>query len=647
MQLATVNAPAAESEHETPASVLAAYVAHQGLTGRGNTSSERAALSFLRRLPQVQDWAGVPLDRQLAANSATRPFITFLMVSRRLRPGYDYLLARKLSSFWRDLAGSALEDDLGRFVAAARELGFSERQGSAVASQVIARLLIQSGRGLDQLTPGDFEELASAGKQREQRTGRTWKHYRGTSHTARQVLFHLDILDSPNPPMNVPLSLEQRMAEIPEALQEAFVGYLRRKTATCHPKTVSSLATRLSHFGRFLGEIDPSLTSLAELDRRRHMEPFITSLLEATSMTSGDPISVADRARRIHAVSNFLAEIAEWGWDQAPRRKLLFSSDLPRQPKPLPRYLPVDADRRLTAALSADTALNRLAADALLLQRACGLRIGELLDLELDAVHEIPEQGFWLKVPLGKLDTERMVPLDTETVTLIDRIVVTRSAGRPLPHPRDGRPAQFLFTHHGKRLGQNAVRLELQRACQEAGLDHTTPHQLRHTYATALVNAGVSLQALMALLGHVSATMSLRYGRLFDSTVRNEYERALDLAKSHIGPLTVAPAGRPGLPLFDVSSGGDWKDTPTLKSRLAGGFCLRAPAQGACPYANICEHCPSFRSDSTHLPVLAAQRQDAQALAADAEARGWIDEADRHHRLIARLDAVMAQAAGT
>jgi hypothetical protein len=79
---------------------------------------------------------------------------------------------------------------------------------------------------------------------------------------------------------------------------------------------------------------------------------------------------------------------------------------------------------------------------------------------------------------------------------------------------------------------------------------------------------------------------------------------------------------------------------------MAGGFCLRAPAQGACPYANICEHCPSFRADSTHLPVLAAQRQDAEALAADAEARGWIDEADRHSRLIARLHAVMAQAAG-
>jgi hypothetical protein len=235
-----------------------------------------------------------------------------------------------------------------------------------------------------------------------------------------------------------------------------------------------------------------------------------------------------------------------------------------------------------------------------------------------------------------------MVPLDEETVTLLDRIVATRSTGRALPHPRTGRLAQFLFTHHGKRLSQTALRHELARAADAAGLDHVSPHPLRHTYATALFNAGVSLQALMALLGHVSATMSLRYGRLFDATVKTEYERALDLAKSHIGPL---PAGRPALPLLDVT-GGDWKSAPALKARMAGGFCLRAPVQGACPYANICEHCPSFRTDATHLPVLAAQRQDAETLAADAEARGWIDEADRHRRLITRLDAVMAQAVG-
>lgn len=635
---ATVNAPAAEP----PARVLAAYTAHLTISGRGNIAYDRAARSFLRRWPQVQSWADRPLARQLAAGSATRPFVTFLMVSRRLRPGYDYLVARKLSSFWRDLTGSALQPDLDRFVAAAGELGFSERMASGVASQVIARLLIETGRGLDELTEADLTDLALACQQRQERTGRGWRHYRGAAHTARQVLFHLGALDRPAPPAQVPLPLEERMVDVAAPLRAAFIAYLQRKSATCRPKTVSSLATRLAHFGRFLADIDPELASLAALDRRRHIEPFITSLVEATNTVTGEPITLADRARRVHAVGNFLAEITEWGWQDAPPRRLVFRSDLPRLPRPLPRYLPVDADRRLTAALTDSP--NRLAADALLLQRTCGLRIGELLDLELDAVHEVPEQGSWLKVPLGKLDTERMVPLDEEAVALLDRIAATRSAGRPVPHPRTGGPAQFLFTHHGKRLGQNALRRELNRAASEAGLTHVTPHQLRHTYATALANAGVSLQALMALLGHVSAAMSLRYARLFDATVRTEYERALGLAKSHIGPL---PAGRPGLPLVDVTGGADWKAAPALKTRLAGGFCLRAPVQGACPYANVCEHCPSFRTDSTHLPVLAAQRLDAQALAADAEARGWIEEADRHRRLIDRLDAVLAQAANT
>src|SRR4029077_9621181 len=166
---------------------------------------------------------------------------------------------------------------------------------------------------------------------------------------------------------------------------------------------------------------------------------------------------------------------------------------IPRLPRPLPRYLPVDADRRLTQELAESS--YRLAADALLLQRACGLRIGELLDRELDCVHDIPGQGSWLKVPLGKLDSERMVPLDEETLTLLDRIVATRSPGRPIRHPRTARPAQFLFTHHGRRLSQNALRAELDRAATKAGIGHVSPHQLRHNYATAFQRRGVAAGA--------------------------------------------------------------------------------------------------------------------------------------------------------
>jgi hypothetical protein len=148
--------------------------------------------------------------------------------------------------------------------------------------------------------------------------------------------------------------------------------------------------------------------------------------------------------------------------------------------------------------------------------------------------------------------------------------------------------------------------------------------------------------------GHVSAEMSLRYAHLFDTTVRAEYERALTLARTRIGPMPT-PAGRTTIPVTTAGGCGggcsnddDWRDAPVIKSRLAGGHCLRAPAQGACPYANICVHCPNFVTDTASIAVLSAQRIDTAALADDAEQRGWIDEADRHRKLLARLDTLIA-----
>jgi len=630
------SASAGVAEHTARRDLVSDYVAHLARTGRGTVNAEANARRFLRRWPEPQEWAAQSLAQRLFEGPNTRTFVTFLIISGHVRPGYDYLVSRKLASFWKEIVGSPLEEDMERFCRAAEAIGYTPINSWRAASQSVGRLLLQSGRRLDELSLADFEELAAACRGQEEETGQGKRHYRSALSCAHRVLFHLEIIETPPPHWQGPESYERRMADVAAALRPAFVAYLERKAATCREKTVTGIATRLAHFGRFLAERDPDLSSLAELDRQRHIEPYLNSISGAVNSKTGAPISPADQDRRIRVVSGFLTDIADWGWEQAPARKLVFRSDMVRLPRTLPRYLPVDADRRLSAAL--ERSEYRQAADALLLQRACGLRIGELLDLELDCVHEISGNGAWLKIPLGKLDTERMVPLDDEMVALLDRIVATRTEGRPLTHPRTGRRVQFLFTHHGRRLGQGALRLELDRAAKEAGLGHVTSHQLRHTFATAMVNAGVSLQSLMALLGHVSAEMSLRYGRLFDQTVRAEYERALDLAKARIGALR---DNKRRIPLRAAS---DWRDEPAIKSRLAGGYCLRAPAQGACPYANICEHCPSFHTDAASVSVLAAQKVDAEALAQDAEARGWIEEADRHRRLIARLDALLTEA---
>ena len=81
-----------------------------------------------------------------------------------------------------------------------------------------------------------------------------------------------------------------------------------------------------------------------------------------------------------------------------------------------------------------------------------------------------------------------------------------------------------------------------------------------------------------------------------------------------------------------------WMTKPTIKTALAGGYCLRAPAQQACNYANICEHCPSFHTTIQDIPVLTRQRDIAATLANDAQHRGWDTETERHLKLITRLN---------
>lgn len=617
--------------------VAAAYEAWLAATGRGNAAYTTGAQGFLSRWPDPQAWADEPLSVRLAATSSVRPLLGFLMLHGRLQPGYDYLLERKLSALMREAAASPLAGDLRRFAAAAAELGYAPRSAAGMTSQIALRLLIQTGGGLGRLDAADVAGFEAAVDEREARHGRAFKHYRSALFAARAVLYHVGATVEPAAKRSAVLAWDwpRYLDGVADAVKPSLVAYLEAAAGTRARSTVSHLGSRLAHFGRHLAAVDPALASLAELDRQRHIEPWLHTVAEARNRHSGQPLSISDRRSRIFAIKRMLDDIAEWGWREAPGRRLIFAADIPRLPRPLPRYLPVDADRRLAAALEASP--HRLRADALLLARATGLRIGELVDLELDCVHEVAGQGAWLKVPLGKLATERMVPLDEATLAIVDRIVAHRSPGQPLRHPRSGRKVEFLLTHQGRRVSKDVLRDELARVAADAGLDRVTPHQLRHTYATALVNAGVSLQALMALLGHQTAAMSLRYGRLFDATVRTDYERALAQAKAHLGGPVLPPAAPAQLPIL-----GDWQDAPAIKARMAGGYCLRTAAQGACAYANICEHCPNYRSDPSFLPILAAQKTDAERLAADAQARGWIDEADRHLQLVDRLDALIS-----
>jgi hypothetical protein len=189
-------------------------------------------------------------------------------------------------------------------------------------------------------------------------------------------------------------------------------------------------------------------------------------------------------------------------------------------------------------------------------------------------------------------------------------------------------------------LGKHRLSQGLHRAVAHAGLTdtagrplHVTLHQLRHTFGTSLVNAGMNLPALMALLGHVTPEMTLRYARLASPTIRDAYTTAMAKVTGR-RPLFVIPAGA----AVAIPAKVEWLHTEMLKTRVAHGFCSRDPIAGACSYANICEQCDNFVPDPEHADVLASQLADVHALRDDAHTRGWTDEVARHARVATDLE---------
>lgn len=367
----------------------------------------------------------------------------------------------------------------------------------------------------------------------------------------RRVLYETKILDRPHDRRRGQRRDPLHGVASPE-LRRVIAAYLDARRPVLRPGSLVGLTNDLACFGEFLSEHHPDVTRLADLERR-HIESFcqwVPTRPWRRGMKPGQTVSGSAVAHNVTSVRTFLDDISAWGWAEAPAGQLMFASDLPRQPKLLPRALPPDVDAAvMNAVVTLDDPVTRI---GLTVIRATGVRVGELIDLELDCVVDYGTNGSWLRVPLCKLATERTVPLDDDTVAALDEWIALRGPQRAIPHPRDGRLTDFFFVEHGQRPPTSRFRIGLANAVRSTGLSspdgvplRVTPHQLRHTFATSLANAGMSLQALMALLGHSSPDMTLRYARLASPTVKAAYDQAIGKLARRI-PISVG--GRPQVP---------------------------------------------------------------------------------------------------
>ncbi len=159
---------------------------------------------------------------------------------------------------------------------------------------------------------------------------RSWKPSTLVSDPRGADVYHLGILpDAPSTRLlPVPTRYGGRFEGVGEEVKASMLAFLERLTATHAPSTVSSLASELAAFGRFLASLDEPPASLAELDRRRHIEPYLAATARARRLRDNEPIGVEERRNRVIALSRFLADITEWDWHEAPTRRLVFPRDV-------------------------------------------------------------------------------------------------------------------------------------------------------------------------------------------------------------------------------------------------------------------------------------------------------------------------------
>ena len=172
-------------------------------------------------------------------------------------------------------------------------------------------------------------------------------------------------------------------------------------------------------------------------------------------------------------------------------------------------------------------------------------------------VHSQKDRGanFAATVPLAdqcrKLHTERLVPVDIEVRRIVERILTLRSS---VPPARFANSKGFLLPRRGglRYALVQSLRSALDQAAKRAGcVTHVTPHRLRHSFATEMLRLGVSLPALMKLLGHKDIKMSLRYVQVTQQDLQREFHQARqNAAHPHRLPTLAVPKELPsaGLP---------------------------------------------------------------------------------------------------
>jgi integrase/recombinase XerC len=272
------------------------------------------------------------------------------------------------------------------------------------------------------------------------------------------------------------------------------------------PHTVRSYRQDLQEFVRTLG--DGSVQHLGEVDHR-----VVRAWLAHLHGRGLDPASVA---RKLAAVRSWFRFLVRRGVVRGnPARQVR----TPRLPRRLVSFLPIDEAVLLVegrALVGTERERDRAIVELLY---ASGLRVSELAGLDVD---DVDREQATVRV-VGKGGKERIVPFGRAAARALDLHLARRG---------DDRGALFL-NRRGGRLTVRSMHTIVRRAAHAAGLSRrVTPHTLRHTFATHLLDGGADLRAIQELLGHSRLSTTQRYTHVGADRLMQVYDAAHPRARA-------------------------------------------------------------------------------------------------------------------
>lgn len=232
--------------------------------------------------------------------------------------------------------------------------------------------------------------------------------------------------------------------------------------------------------------------------------------------------SPATMARKIATLRSFYKWSLRTGLTSTNPMTLIRT---PRQSKRLPKAITIEQIERLLSAPSDSDVLGRRDRAMLETLYSTGIRVSELVALDID---DLDLQAGSMRVR-GKGKKERLVPLGAHAVGAVQLYIELAEKD---PHYvaawSEGSASKPLFLNkHAKRLSSRSVRRKLDKYLRQIGLDPSiSPHTLRHSFATHLLDNGADLRSVQELLGHQSLSTTQVYTHLSTSRLRTAYDDA-------------------------------------------------------------------------------------------------------------------------